>query len=101
MRMPLVLVLGLVASAAMADPFENGDKKAGNALLEKSCSPCHVRQFGGDGSSVYTRVNRIVNSPTQLMSRIRVCNANSNAGWFPEEERHVAAYLNLSFYHLK
>lgn len=97
----MLLAMGLMAATTGAEPFDKGDQKTGKALLEKSCSPCHVRQFGGDGSKVYTRAKRIVNNPQQLIARIRVCNTNAGVGWFPDEEMHVAAYLNLAYYHFK
>ncbi|MBS4098812.1 MAG: cytochrome c [Sulfuricella sp.] len=101
MRILFAIILGFVAGTAIAGSFDKGDPKIGKPLLEKSCSPCHATQFGGDGSKVYTRANRIVHTPEQLLARIRVCNTNSNAGWFPDEEMHVAAYLNLTEYHFK
>jgi len=87
--------------SAVANPFAKGDAKIGKVLVEKSCISCHVSISGGDGSELYRRPNRIVKTPSQLLSRIRVCNTNTNAGWFPEEEMHVAAYLNQTYYHFK
>lgn len=101
MKYLLALILTLTAAVASADPFANGDPHAGKALTEKSCTACHVSMYGGDGSKIYTRPDRKVNSPEQLKSRIRACNNNSGAGWFPEEEAHVAAYLNATYYHFK
>jgi len=40
-------------------------------------------------------------TPAQLAARVAACNANTGAGWFPDEERHVGSYLNQSFYHFK
>ena len=100
MKILLALFMALIASTVSADPFDKGDPGTGKTLL-KPCTPCHERQFGGDGSRVYTRTDRIVHNPEQLLSRIRVCNTNASAGWFPEEEMHVAAYLNLTYYHFK
>jgi mono/diheme cytochrome c family protein len=95
----LFLIMGL--SAAQAEPFAKGDPKAGKALAEKSCNACHNSLMGGDGSKIYTRSDRKVKSASQLVGRIRACNANTGAGWFPEEEDHVAAYLNATYYHFK
>lgn len=68
--------------------------RAGQQLHDKSCLSCH-------DSRMYTRANRSVKTPAQLAARIAGCNANTGAGWFPDEERHVAAYLNQRFYHFK
>lgn len=95
------IALFLFVGAACADPFPKGDPNIGKTLADKSCNACHVSMFGGDGSKVYTRPDHKVKNPQQLLSRIRICNTNSGAGWYPEEEIHVAAYLNMNYYHFK
>ncbi|HWN30255.1 MAG TPA: hypothetical protein VNN78_02680 [Burkholderiales bacterium] len=97
----VVLLLLLVALPAAADSFPNGDPKIGKNLEEKSCRACHISMFGGDGSKIYTRPNRIVKTPQQLLVRIGACSANTNAGLFPEDEEHVAAFLNQQYYKFK
>lgn len=93
--------LMLAAGAANADPFEKGDPKIGKTLVEKSCVACHVSMFGGDGSKIYTRPDHKIKNAQQLISRVRICNTNAGAGWFPEEEMHAAAYLNQTYYHFQ
>lgn len=100
-KISLALLLIMGFSAAQAEPFAKGDPKVGKALAEKSCNACHVSLMGGDGSKIYTRADRKVKSASQLEGRIRACNANTGTGWFPEEEEHVAAYLNATYYHFK
>jgi mono/diheme cytochrome c family protein len=97
----VVLLLLWAAWQAAADPFPKGDPKIGKNLEQKSCSACHISMYGGDGSKVYTRSNRIVKTPQQLLARIGVCSANTNAGLFPEDEEHVAAFLNQQYYKFK
>lgn len=97
----LVLTAAMFASAAQAAPFAKGDPKAGKALHDKSCVSCHVSMFGGDGSEIYTRPDRKTKSAEQLAARISGCNANTGAGWFPEDELHVGAWLNQQFYKFK
>ncbi len=97
----LLLTATLLAPTAGAAPFAKGDPKAGKALHDKSCTRCHISMFGGDGSEMYTRDDRKTRSAAQLAGRISACNANAGAGWFPEDEAHVAAYLNLQYYHFK
>lgn len=87
-------LLSLPAITVDAAPFTKGDPKAGQALHDKSCVACH-------GTQVYSRKDRKIKTPAQLAARISGCNANTGAGWFPEEEQHVAAYLNLHFYQFK
>ncbi len=98
----LVFFLAMLTCAtAYANPFPNGDPKIGEKLLNKSCNSCHVSMMGGDGTAIYTREKRIVNNPQQLRARIATCNANVGTGWFPEDEEHVAAYLNEKYYKFK
>ncbi len=102
--MKIMIVLftsALLASTATAAPFAKGDPKAGKVLHDKSCVSCHVSMFGGDGSEMYTRATRKIKNPEQLAARISGCNANTGAGWFPEDELHVGAWLNQQFYKFK
>ena len=91
----------LLASNVHAAPFEKGDPKKGKALHDKSCTSCHISMFGADGSKMYTRPDHKIKSAQQLAARVSACNANTGAGWFPEDEAHVAAYLNQQYYKFK
>jgi len=101
MRTLCLLSTLLFAVSAHAAPFEKGDVNKGKALSEKQCVACHVSMFKGDGSSVYTRADRKVKTATQLAARVSGCNANTGAGWFPEDEVDVSAYLNKTYYKFK
>jgi cytochrome c553 len=94
MKTAVILMLGLALTPLYAAPFAKGDPKAGKALHDKSCMTCH-------DNGMYTRANRIIKTPAQLAARVAACNANTGASWFPDEEQHVNAYLNQSFYHFK
>lgn len=101
-RALLLAVLILATPAALAQPFAKGDPKAGKKLMDAAkCDTCHVQMFGGDGSKIYTRDNRRVQSASQLLSQVRFCATQVKANWFPEEEEHVAAYLNQTHYKFK
>lgn len=98
----LLLISALFAAASVhATPFDKGDAAKGKALADKQCVACHVSLFKGDGSGVYTRADRKVKTASQLAARISGCNANTGAGWFPEDETDVAAYLNKTYYKFK
>ncbi|MEO1767037.1 hypothetical protein [Thiobacter aerophilum] len=101
MRLLPLTLLFITAAAVHAQPFAGGDVQKGKALHDAKCTACHISLFGGDGSGIYTRADRKVKSASALASRISACNANTGAGWFPEDERHVGAYLNQTFYHFK
>jgi hypothetical protein len=95
----------LLSAAAVAQtapqPFASGDPHLGKPLVEKDCVACHVQRFGGDGSQMYTRAERRVTTPAQLLAQVRYCNTQLGTRYFPEEEEHVAAYLNKQYYHFR
>ncbi len=97
-----VLVLAPVAASAGDGPFPNGDPKTGEKLFnERSCNACHIQRFGGTGEMMFTRPEHKVTTPGKLAAQVAACNTNLKAGWFPDDEEHVAAYLNQKYYKLK
>jgi hypothetical protein len=40
----------------------------------------------------------MLSTQLELLQRVGACNAQMNAGWFPEEEGTVAAWLNQRYY---
>ncbi len=91
----------LPLNALAAEPWGKVDPKAGHELHEKACVACHVRLYGGDGSKMYTRDGRLLSTQLDILQRVAACNAQVHAGWFPEEEGAVAAYLNQKYYRFK
>jgi hypothetical protein len=87
------------AGNAAAAPFPHGDPIVGEKLFnEKKCNTCHMQKFGGTGELIFTRPDRKVTTVQKLIAQISACNANVKAGWFPEDEENVAAYLNHKYY---
>jgi mono/diheme cytochrome c family protein len=102
----LTIVLALAAAPALftpafAAPFDKGDQKAGKATHDKQCAGCHTAKFGGDGSKIYTRADRRVKSAAALAQQVTTCNSMLGNQLFPEDELHLAAYLNNQFYKFK
>jgi len=98
----LACVAWACAAGAMAAPFPHGDPKIGQKLVaDKNCNSCHAQRFGGTGEKIYTRAERRVTTAQKLAAQVSACNANVNAGLFPEEEEHVAAFLNQQYYKFK
>jgi cytochrome c2 len=95
-----MILLG-ATSAASANPFPDGDAKAGQKLFEKyDCNQCHNSIMGGDGNKIFTRFNRKRNSPDGVLEQISMCSGNVNAHFTPKETQDLAAYLNI-FYKFK
>ncbi|OIQ86578.1 green heme protein [mine drainage metagenome] len=93
-----LVLLCSAATLAHADPFASGDAKIGRQMVEKHCITCHASSFGGDGSGIYTREDRIVKNAKGLIAQIRNCNTNLGLKWFEDEEMNVASYLNQNYY---
>jgi hypothetical protein len=95
----LVAAIPVQAAVAMAPaPFANGNPELGKPLNDKACIGCHARRFGGDADRIYFRSERRVRTPTQLLAQVSYCNAELGTGYFPDEEEHIAAYLNKQYY---
>lgn len=100
-QIAIILALAAAPLTLQAAPFQKGDAKAGQALHKEKCVGCHIGQFGGDGSRIYTRADRKVKSAEQLAQRIAGCNNNLGLNLFPEDEQHLGAFLNGSYYKFK
>ena len=107
LRFAAIVIAGFLVAArvAAADDkdaalFANGDVKEGHALVDRDCTGCHVR-IAGDADRIYTRDDRRVRTPAQLRTQITYCNTQLGTGYFPDEEEHVAAYLNQRYYRFK
>jgi len=99
MRLPLAaLILLLPVAATAEEPWGKVDLEAAPALHEKNCTGCHIRMYGGDGSKMYSRDGRMLSNRLELLQRVGACNAQMSAGWFPEDEASVAAWLNKHYY---
>jgi len=92
-----ISMLVLWTGTACAAP----DTKLGKTLHDKQCTSCHIGQFGGDGSKMYTRSPRKVNDLKSLKQRVAGCSAQTGAKWLPDEEEAVVAYLAKQYYKFK
>ena len=88
----LVATVGL-SSLTLAANIGNGKK-----LHEAHCTACHIGMTGGDGSLLYTRKNRRVNSLDALENQVRRCESNLELKWFEEDIKDVVHYLDTGFY---
>ena len=73
-------------------------RMTGRTIADRDCVGCHAQLFSGDADQMYRRSDRRVKTPAQLLAQVQACNVNLGKGYFPEEEEHIAAYLNLEFY---
>lgn len=96
-RLAVLALLLVPLPTALAAP----DIEKGKRLHDKQCVSCHVERYGGDGSQMYLRKDRIIHDRVALGQRVAMCNTMINAGLFPEDEENVAAYLAQRYYKFK
>jgi hypothetical protein len=98
---PMAAVLALAPLALAAQElhrFPEADLAVGQRLIrEHSCSACHARKVGGDGSAIYRPKGR-VSTPAALLAMVERCSVELNLGLFPEDVASVAAVLNRDHY---
>ncbi|MDQ6619697.1 MAG: cytochrome c [Pseudomonadota bacterium] len=103
-RTAFVMVSICACAAALAQapaPFARGEPPQGKILAERDCVACHARRFDGDGDRMYLRPDHRVRTAQQLLAQVSYCNAQLGTQYFPDDEEHVAAYLNERYYHFK
>ncbi|MGC9161925.1 MAG: c-type cytochrome [Thiomonas sp.] len=101
--------LGLFTLASMAqaaDPmpqeFQGANLAKGQQLYtELKCAACHAERMMGSTSAMYTRADRKVHNPKQLLAFTQMCVTQLNHDLFPEEVKDIAAYLNQTYYKFK
>jgi hypothetical protein len=98
MRFLAALLLPLIATSAAAAP----DAAEGKKLVdEKRCETCHHNKTMGDAKAVYLRRDRKVTSREKLKAQVALCNTELNLQLFPEDEDHIVAFLNETYYKFK
>jgi len=94
MRTTACLIL-LLPLAAAASP----DAAEGRKLVQThKCETCHSQKVYGPEGSIYLRKERRATTWEKLKAQVAACNSMLGVGLFPDEEEHVAAYLNNAYY---
>ena len=94
------IALAAPSHAQQPVPLAHGDAKAGKTLADRDCIACHAQKLK-PASAIYTRDDRRVTTAAQLLAQVQRCNVELNAGYFPEDEEDVAAFLNDAYYKFK
>ena len=91
----LLFPIALLALAAQAAP----DAAEGRKLVEeKKCETCHHNKTLGDASAIYLRKDRKATSLDKLKARVALCNTELNLQLFPDDEEHIVAFLDQTYY---
>ena len=90
----------LAIAAALALPAHAaGDPAQGKKLIEeKKCETCHHNKTLGDAKAIYLRKDRKVVSLDRLKAQVARCNSELNLQLFPEDEEHIVAHLDQTYY---
>lgn|SRR5574340_241659 len=91
-----------LSSAAQATSFSGGDAQTGEKLFDQyKCNSCHIDKVGGDGSAIFTRPDRMVASPEDLIKQMVLCSGIIGKTLTIQEQQHLGAYLNQRYYKFK
>jgi len=92
-QLSIALTLTILASPALAADIERG-----KSLHDDNCVDCHISMQGGDGSGIYTRPDRRIDSLPALSSQVNRCKNSMGISWPQDQIDDVVAYLNSSYY---
>lgn len=79
-----------------------GDPERGRELHRENCIQCHASMKGGiygaDGTGIYVRENRRIDSLEMLYKQVRRCKTSLGVPWPESQIEDVVTYLNQNFY---
>ncbi len=87
----IVLICGSPVSFA-------ANVESGRELHQENCISCHQAKMGGDGSEIYTREDRRIDSFEALNKQVRRCKTSLGVPWPDHQIEDVITYLNETFY---
>lgn len=97
-KTPLVALLAaLVGAPALAADVAEGRK----LVAQHKCENCHHNKTLGDAKAIYLRKDRRATTMEKLKAQVTACNTELNIGLFPEDEEHIVAFLNETYYKFK
>lgn len=96
--MIIIKLVTAISLITLMNPAHAIDLKNGKIQHDKNCTSCHIAKYGKDGSTIYSRENRVVKNYSMLVQRVKACDINTNAGFHDDEVINVIEYLNSSYY---
>ena len=101
--MKKVAFLLIIGSVILSQSIEAAPSlKNGKEIEDNKCYKCHADKSSfGDGTLIYTRKDRRVQSFERLKVMVARCNTELRLDLFPEDEADVSAYLNQQYYKFK
>lgn len=95
-----LIVIGMALAVSQVS-YAAGDAKRGKALHDENCVSCHANALGGDGTAIYTRPDRKIESFEGLQKQVMRCKTALGVSWPQDQIDDVVTYLNESFYKFK
>ena len=97
----LLIHFSLLSSCMLISLSVNADIKNGKELHDSNCTSCHISMQGGDGSGIYTREHKRIESYPALIKQVKRCRDSLGVPWPEEHVNDVVEYLNSTFYKYK
>ena len=97
----LLTYISLIGSVTFTSASINADINNGKELHDSNCTSCHISMQGGDGSGIYTRENKRIESHPALIKQVKRCRDSLGMPWPENHVDDVVEYLNSSFYKFK
>jgi len=95
-RLATFIIFSIGFSYAYANDVERG-----RILHNENCIKCHAAMYGGDGSTMYLREERHIESLKALNMQVKRCKNSLGLPWPEDQIDDLIAYLNATFYHFK
>ncbi|MEJ2360243.1 MAG: c-type cytochrome [Gammaproteobacteria bacterium] len=101
MKLPIFTALTLGLTLFCMTGAHAANLARGKKLVEENCVKCHAGIVGGDGSKIYTRSNRSIDSLPALIKQVHRCKNALGVSWPEDQIADVVAYLNKTYYKFK
>ena len=94
----LITYMALTGSLMVSSFAANADINNGKELHDSNCTSCHISIQGGDGSGIYTRENKRIETYPALIKQVNRCRDSLGVQWPENHVNDVVEYLNTTFY---
>lgn len=101
MKLSIFTALSLGLTLACLTSAHAANIARGKKLVQENCVKCHAGIVGGDGSKIYTRPNRNIDSLAALNKQVHRCKNALGVSWPEDQIADVVAYLNKTYYKFK
>ena len=90
--------ISLVSSFILISFPVNADIMNGKELHDSNCTSCHISIKGGDGTGIYTREDKRIETYPALIKQVNRCRDSLGVAWPEAHVNDVVEYLDSTFY---